>query len=100
METKEQVPAPALVGLAAAEAHALALEARVVTVSGDPDTPPPMSGVVVAQAPLGGTPVRPGDAITIWVEDSGGGGGGGGGTPVPDEPLPVDPSGGKTLDPA
>ncbi|MGD9527543.1 PASTA domain-containing protein [Pseudonocardia sp.] len=99
MQTDERVPAPALVGLGVIEAHALALDARVVTVSGDPDTPPPMSGVVVAQQPLGGTPVSPGDPITIWVEDTGGGGGGGG-TSVPTEPVPVDPSGGKTLDPA
>lgn len=99
MQTDEQVPAPALVGLEVLEAHALALDARVVTMSGDPDTPPPISGVVVAQKPLGGTPVTPGDPIMIWVEESGGGGGGGG-SPVPDGPVPVDPSGGKTLDPA
>lgn len=101
MESEEFVPAPALVGLAVLDAHALALESRVVTMSGDPDTPPPTSGVVVAQDPLGGTPVRPGDAITIWVEDSGGGGGGGGGSAVdPLGPPPLDPAGGKTLDPA
>lgn len=97
MQTDEQVPAPALVGLAVSDAHALALDARVVTVSGDPDTPPPLSGVVVAQQPLGGTPVTPGDPITIWVEETGRGGGG---TPVADPPTPVEPSGGKTLDPA
>jgi len=92
----EHVPVPALVGLEVVDAHALALDARVVTVSGDPDTPPALSGVVVAQDPLGGFSVRPGDAITIWVENSGGGGGG---TRVPDDPAPLDPAGGKSLDP-
>lgn len=99
----EHVPAPALVGLPVVDAHALALDARVVTVSGDPDTPPALSGVVVAQDPLGGIRVRPGDAITIWVEETDGGDGGGGGdggSRVPDDPRPTDPSGGKALDPA
>lgn len=97
MDSDEHVPAPALVGLAVLDAHALALESRVVTVSGDPDTPPATSGVVVAQDPLGGMPVRPGDPITIWVEDVGGGGGG---SAQDDGPKPLDPTGGKTLDPA
>jgi len=98
MDANELVPAPALVGLPVLDAHALALEARVVTVDGDPDTPPTTSGTVVAQAPLGGTPVRPGDAITIWVEDSGGGGGGG--SHLLDRPPELDPTGGRSLDPA
>lgn len=98
MDPNELVPAPGLVGLPVLDAHALALEARVVTMDGDPDTPPTTTGIVVAQAPLGGTPVHPGDAITIWVEDSGGGGGGG--SHVPDVQAPLDPTGGKSLDPA
>ena len=99
MDSDEHVPAPALIGLAVLDAHALALDSRVVTVSGDPDTPPATTGVVVAQNPLGGTPVRPGDPITIWVEGDGGGGGGGG-SAQDDGPKPLDPTGGKTLDPA
>lgn len=92
--SEEHVLVPALVGLPVVDAHALALEARVVTVSGDPDTPPALAGMVVAQDPLGGTQVRPGDAITIWVEA----GGGGGGSRVADDPTPLDPAGGKSLD--
>lgn len=99
MNPNEHVLAPALIGLPVRDAHALALDARVVTVEGDPDTPPASSGTVVGQRPAGGTPVRPGDPITIWVED-GGGGGGGGGSRVPDSPVPVEPSGGKILNPA
>lgn len=99
MDPNELVPAPALVGLPVLDAHALALDARVVTVDGDPDTPPATSGTVVAQQPLGGIPVRPGDAIAIWVEQDIGGGGGGG-SRTPDPPVPLDPTGGKSLDPA
>jgi len=93
----EYVLVPALVGLQVGDAHALALDSRVVTVNEDPDTPPPLSGTVAAQYPLGGTRVRPGDAVQIRVEH---GGGGGGGSRTPDVPDPLDPAGGKQLDPA
>jgi PASTA domain len=97
---EEHVLVPALVGLDVADAQALAIAARVVTVSDDPDMPPRLTGTVVAQKPRAGTQVHPGDTVTIWVEDGGGddgggGGGGGGGSPLPDSPLPLTPSGTK-----
>lgn len=66
---------PALVGLPAAEAHEVAMAARVVAVDPDPDTPPTVEGTVTAQQPVAGSRVPAGDAVTIWVEPSGGGGG-------------------------
>lgn len=82
---------PALVGLPAAEAHEVAMSARVVAVDPDPDTPPTVSGTVVAQRPEPGVRVPAGEAVTIWVETDGGGGGGGGGGNMPrvqpDKPL-------------
>lgn len=92
----EHVLAPALIGLEVTDAHALALDARVVTVNDDPDTPPPLAGTVVAQHPQAGTQVRPGDAIQILVEADGGDGGLG----VAEGPGPLDTAGGRPLDPA
>lgn len=98
MAEAELVLVPALVGLDAAEAHAVALAARVVAVDPDPDTPPTLSGVVARQDPTPGTRVPAGEAVTVWI-DSGpgddGGGGGGGGTPQPEPPKPVAPAGVK-----
>lgn len=88
---------PALVGLEVAEAHVLALEARVVAVSGDPDTPSPVAGTVVAQHPGPGTQVEPGAPVVLEVADEGGGGGGGGSARPPDGPSPGNPSGAKVL---
>ncbi|TDQ60777.1 PASTA domain-containing protein [Actinomycetospora succinea] len=90
MRTPELVLVPALVGLPAAQAHEVAMAARVVAVDPDPDTPPTVEGTVTAQQPEPGTRVPAGEAVTIWVEpDSGGGGGGGGNMPriEPDKPL-------------
>ncbi|GEL17109.1 hypothetical protein PA7_09460 [Pseudonocardia asaccharolytica DSM 44247 = NBRC 16224] len=77
---------PALVGLDVREAHQLSLDAGVIAVNPDPDTPPARHGAVVAQRPTAGTQVNPGDPVTIWVDagpeqddtdgDDGGGGGG------------------------
>ena len=65
---------PALVGLPAAQAHEVAMAARVVAIDPDPDTPPTVEGTVTAQQPEAGTRVPAGEAVTIWVEpDSGGG---------------------------
>lgn len=91
MRTPELVLVPALVGLPAAQAHEVAMAARVVAIDPDPDTPPTVEGTVTAQQPEAGTRVPAGEAVTIWVEpDSGGGGGGGGGNMPrvqPDKPL-------------
>jgi hypothetical protein len=98
---EEHVLVPALVGLDVVDAQALAVAARVVTTTDDPDTPPRLTGTVVAQKPMAGTQVHPGDTVTIWVEDTGGGdeggggGGGGGGTPRPHPPKPLTPMGSK-----
>lgn len=75
MKDPDLVLVPALVGLPAAQAHALAVEARVVAVDPDPDTPPTVAGTVTAQQPVAGTRVAPGEAVTIWVEPDDGGGG-------------------------
>lgn len=93
---EEHVLVPAMVGLDVTDAQALALAARVVTVTEDPDTPPPRYGTVIAQRPTAGTQVLPGDPVTIWVEaGDDGGGGGGGSAPRPVDPNPLEPSGTK-----
>lgn len=94
MEGPEHVLVPALVGLDIADAHELALAARVAVVSEDPDVSLPLSGVVSAQQPGAGTQVLPGDPVTVRVVD-GGGGGGGGSARVPPGPRPLDPAGVK-----
>ena len=94
---EDHVLVPAMVGLDVADAQALALTARVAPVTEDPDTPPPLSGTVIAQRPTAGTQVLPGDPVTIWVEEKGddGGRGGGGGTRRPVPPTPLQPVGTK-----
>lgn len=88
MRTPELVLVPALVGLPAAEAHEVAIAARLVAVDPDPDTPPTVEGTVVAQQPEAGTRVPAGEAVTVWIEDGGRGGGGGNMPRVePDKPL-------------
>lgn len=94
MQTPDLVLVPALVGLDAAEAHEVAMAARVVAVDPEPDTPPTLSGTVVAQQPEPGARIPAGDPVTIWP-DNADGGGGGGGMPQPDSPLPKDPAGVK-----
>lgn len=78
---------PALVGLPAAQAHELAITARVVAVDPDPDTPPTVSGTVTDQEPKAGFRVPAGDPVTIWVEPDDDGGGGNMPLVRPDEPL-------------
>ena len=81
---------PALVGLSAADAHELAISARLVAVDPDPDTPPTIEGTVTAQQPAAGSRVPAGDPVTIWVEPDGPDDGGGGGNMPrvePDKPL-------------
>lgn len=92
MTGPEHVLVPALVGLDIADAHELALTARVAVVGEDPDVPLPLSGVVTAQQPGAGTQVLPGDPVMIEVV---GGGGGGGSARVPPGPRPLDPAGVK-----
>jgi beta-lactam-binding protein with PASTA domain len=88
MRTPELVLVPALVGLPAAQAHEVAMTARVVAVDPDPDTPATVEGTVTAQQPAAGTRVPAGEAVTIWVEPDNGGGGGGNMPRVePDKPL-------------
>ncbi len=94
MRTPDLVLVPALVGLDAAEAHEIAIAARVVAVDPDPDSPPTLSGTVVAQQPEAGDRIPAGDPVTIWI-DNADGGGGGGGSAQPDSPLPKDPAGVK-----
>jgi beta-lactam-binding protein with PASTA domain len=93
MTGPEHVLVPALVGLDIADAHELALTARVAVVGEDPDVPLPLSGVVTAQEPGAGTQVYPGDPVMIRVID--GGGGGGGSARIPPGPRPRDPAGVK-----
>ncbi|OZM77245.1 PASTA domain-containing protein [Pseudonocardia sp. MH-G8] len=88
MADEEHVLVPAMIGLDIVDAQALALAARVVTVTEDPDLPPPLSGVVVDQQPAAGTQVFPGEPVTIWVEEKGGGGGS-----APLDPGPLQPAG-------
>jgi hypothetical protein len=68
------------------------LAARLVAVDPEPDTPPTLSGTVVAQQPRPGERIPAGDTVTIWIE---GDDGGGGGKPQPDTPSPLDPAGVK-----
>ena len=84
---EEYILVPAMVGLDIIDAQAVALAARVVTVTEDPNTPPPLSGTVIAQRPTAGTQVLPGDTVTIWVKDGGGGFG-----PKPLDPNPLQPA--------
>jgi beta-lactam-binding protein with PASTA domain len=90
---EEHVLVPAMVGLDIVDAQALARAARVVTVTEDPETPPPFAGTVRAQRPTAGTPVRPGHSVTIWVKETGGGRGGSALSPV--DPDPLEPVGTK-----
>jgi beta-lactam-binding protein with PASTA domain len=91
---------PALVGLEVADAHERALEAGLVAVGTDLDTPPPTIGVVIGQEPPAGTQVPAGNTVVIHVRSDSGGpddgpGGGGGGLPDPVDPEPVAPAGTK-----
>lgn len=101
MTDVEHVLVPAFVGLEVAQAHELALSARVAVVGSDPDRPLPSTGIITAQRPRAGTQVLPGDAVTVWIRpepddgDDDGDGGGGGSARDPDRPRPLDPAGVK-----
>jgi beta-lactam-binding protein with PASTA domain len=87
---------PMLVGLPAATAHDVALDAQVLAVDQDPAHKPTEPGVVTAQQPRPGSSVATGHRVSIWVSPPGGeGGGGGGNTPVPGNPTPLQPAGAK-----
>lgn len=87
---------PELVGLAAAEAHDRALDARLLAVDQDPSHTPSEPGTVTAQDPAPGDILPAGRHVKIWVGGGpDGGGGGGGGNPKSTEPLPLAPAGAK-----
>ncbi|MDT7568630.1 MAG: hypothetical protein QOC67_2637 [Pseudonocardiales bacterium] len=89
---------PTLVGLAAATAHDVALDAQVLAVDQDPEHSPTVAGVVTEQRPEPGIQVSPGQRVLIWVSThgpEGGGGGGGGNLPAPPKPTPLTPAGAK-----
>jgi beta-lactam-binding protein with PASTA domain len=95
-KTEQLTVVPTLVGLAAATAHDVALDARVLAVDQDPAHSPTVAGVVTDQRPRPGSQVSPGDRVRIWVSTDGpSGGGGGGGAPVPTKPVPLTPAGAK-----
>lgn len=87
---------PTLVGLAAAVAHDVALDARLLAVDQDPGHSPTVAGVVAAQEPAAGSQVAAGHRVRIWVQTNpGGDDGGGGGLPTPSGPTPLTSAGTK-----
>ena len=87
---------PQLLGLPAAQAHDVALDAHLLAVEQNP-RPGNRSEVtvVLAQAPGSGAYLRPGERVRIWVGPRSPEGGGGGGLPVSPTPTLVTPSGTK-----
>jgi hypothetical protein len=69
--SEDTVLVPALVGLAVGDAHALAMDARLVLASADPARPLPVSGVVTAQEPAGGLTAAPADTVQVVVDEGG-----------------------------
>jgi beta-lactam-binding protein with PASTA domain len=87
---------PSLVGLAAAVAHDVALDAHLLAVDQDPSHSPTVAGVVAAQDPVAGSQVAPAHRVRIWVQTNPcDDGGGGGGLPAPSGPTPLTPAGTK-----
>jgi beta-lactam-binding protein with PASTA domain len=87
---------PPLVGLAAAAAHDVALDAQLLAVDQDPSHSATVAGIVAAQEPVAGSQVIPGHRVRIWVDTNPGeNGDGGGGLPVPSGPTPLTPAGTK-----
>jgi hypothetical protein len=68
---EDTVLVPALVGLDLADAHALAMDARVVIASADPANPLPTTGVVTAQEPAAGLKAEPADTVLVVVDEGG-----------------------------
>jgi len=96
-EEGEGTVVPPLVGLEAAVAHDVALDAQLLAVDQDPSHSPTVAGVVAAQEPVAGSEAAPGARVRIWVQTNPGedGGGGAGGLPVPSGPTPLTPAGTK-----
>jgi beta-lactam-binding protein with PASTA domain len=97
-ESEQFTVVPTLVGLTAATAHDVALDAQVLAVDQDPAHSPTVAGVVTEQRPAPGSQVSPGQRVLIWVSTNGpegGGGGGGGNLPAPPKPTPLAPAGAK-----
>ena len=87
---------PSLVGLAAAAAHDVALDAHLLAVDQDPRHSATVAGIVSAQEPMPGSQLAAGQKVRIWVEtDPGEDGNGGGGLPAPSGPTPLSPAGTK-----
>jgi beta-lactam-binding protein with PASTA domain len=96
---------PELVGLAAADAHDAALDARLLAVPKNAAHTGAGRSTVTNQRPRAGASATPGDTISIWVDDPAAGpsteegpdddgsGGGGGGSRVPDGPKPTPTAG-------
>jgi beta-lactam-binding protein with PASTA domain len=93
---------PELVGLAAADAHDAALDARLLAVPKNAAHTGAGRSTVTNQRPRAGASATPGDTISIWVDDPAsseegpdddGSGGGGGGSRVPEGPKPTPTAG-------
>lgn len=96
---------PELVGLAAADAHDTALDARLLAVPQNAAHTGAGRSTVTNQRPRAGATASPGDTISIWVDDPAAGppsdegpdddgpGGGGGGSRLPDGPKPTPTAG-------
>lgn len=85
---------PSLVGLGAAAAHDVALDAQLLAVDQDPNHSPTVAGIVAAQDPVAGSKVASGHRVRIWVETDPGDNGGGG-RPAPTGPTPLTTAGAK-----
>lgn len=107
-EDKREAPdgaaVPELVGMAAADAHDAALDARLLAVPRNAWHTGAGRSTVTGQKPKAGEELPPGTHVSIWVDDPNGppsGGdpdtdgpdGGGGGSPVPSGPRPTSTSG-------
>src|SRR3978361_1502933 len=96
---------PELVGLAAADAHDAALDARLLAIPKNAAHTGAGRSTVTNQRPRAGASATPGDTISIWVDapaagpssdegpDDDGSGGGGGGSRVPEGPKPTPTAG-------
>lgn len=95
----ESTPVPDLVGLAAADAHDAALDARLLAIPQNARHTGAGRSTVTGQRPKAGAELPEGSRIEIWVDDPNGppaegpdadgpDGGGGGGSRVPDGPKP------------
>ena len=95
----EITPVPDLVGLAAADAHDAALDARFLAIPQNARHTGAGRSTVTGQRPSAGSELPEGSRIEIWVDDPSGppstegpddgpDGGGGGGSRVPDGPTP------------